>query len=187
MLRKLATAILYFLFLQSPFAEETQVEGVVFVGGEARSALYTVKSQTKSLFSRDKFSARTGNVVGVPAANVLRVQTPNRTEELVLIGLIDVSPTMNPNLRKSLISSMTKKFLNQRVQIYSPKDFKNHGLFPGHGFAIINDRLVQAELLEQGLGITSHSRDYEPELLREFQKLMLDATENHRGIWKDKG
>jgi len=174
---------LFSILLVPAFPGEKQVEGLVFVGGQARPAIYTVKSSQQSMFSREKYSVRSGKVVGVASPNTLRVQTPQRTEEVILIGMMDLSGTTNQQLRSHLMSTLTNRFLHREVKVFHPREYENWNLLPNHGFVISGNRLVQAELLEDGLGFSSHSKSFEPELMAEFHNLMQVAVQKGKGVF----
>lgn len=167
-------------------ATEKQFAGMVFVGGQARPTTYTVNSSRESIFNRDKYSIKVGKVVGISSPNTLRVETTSRTEDVILIGLLDPSSDYNQPLRARLMEALRKRFLNRKVKIYNPKQYQDWDLLPNHGFIISDNRLAQAEILEKGWGFSSHSKMFEPEIMNEFRNLMLEASSLGRGVFESR-
>ena len=173
---------LIFLNIHS-YAAEKQFEGMVFVGGQARPTTYTVNSSKETIFSREKYSMKIGKVVGISSPNTLRVETSSRTEDVILIGLMDPSSEYNQPLRARLVEALGQKFLNRKVKIYNPREYQDWSLLPNHGFIISDNRLAQAEILEEGLGFSGHSKMFESEIMEEFEHLMREASRSGKGVF----
>jgi hypothetical protein len=173
-----------FALNNSLYAADDAVKGTVIVGGVPREVQYEVKRTNAALFPREDYLQKTGRIIEVNGPNRVLVETGGRTEEFQLIGLMDISPVFNPDLRKNLTEEIAKRYKRKNAKIYIPKAYQELGLEFNHAFLISEQALINSEILENGLGVIADAQNFYYPLKEFFTAKMHEAAEKKIGLWK---
>ena len=179
--------ILLSIILTSPAFTNEEVKGMVFVGGKPLKANYKVSKSSSNLFNRTDFHHKTGTIVEVEGPNVFSVDTGSKKESFKLIGLMDMSPSINKKLRSSLTNRLHKKYARQRVKIYVPKRLSDDTVYPRPAYVISRQKLVNSEILKAGLGILPDELPHAGLLAPELKRVMDEAANKKVGLWGESG
>lgn len=179
----LSLCILSGIIISTCFSDDA-MRGTVIVGGVPREVQYNVTKTNFALFPKEDYLQKTGNIVEVRGPNSVLVKTGNITEEFQLIGIMDISPVFNPDLRKNLTTELAKRYEKKKAKIYIPKNYLELDLEFNHAFLITNQSLINAEILENGLGVMAEDQDFYYPLKEFFATKMHEAADKKLGLWK---
>lgn len=160
-----------------------EFDAKVMVGGNVRKARYKISHTRQNLFDRKEYSSNSGKVIKVLGPNRFLVQTDSRTQEFVLIGLMDLSPGINGSLRTRLMQKISRIYLGKELRFYTPKDFKDQGLSYNHAYVLQGEKMVNNHLLKEGLGIVPANLKIKPLFKEHFHKLTEKAASEGQGIF----
>ncbi|PCJ20415.1 MAG: hypothetical protein COB02_05110 [Candidatus Cloacimonadota bacterium] len=176
--------IFIFLIITSlSFTQNNQFNQTIFVNGKARKATFKVSRSSESFFNRENFFIKKGKIIEIISPDTFLIQNSSRLEEIKLIGLLDISTLQQKNLSKSIKNKITRKYLNNKVTIYKPKNYKDKGLDFNHAYLIKKDIIINLDILKQGLGIIHDGQEIFKPLKQIFVQSMEQAEKKKRGLW----
>jgi hypothetical protein len=179
------TLFLFLICLSISFCEK-RISSPAYVGGQAQELVYTKTTQNEALFSSEKYRVKTADVIKAISPVSILVKIGNKTQKIELIGLMDISPVFNGELRQKLTKKINKLVQNKKVKLYFPKDFRSKKLQPNHAFAISTNALLNAIILQEGLGIIPSNQDFYYPVKAYFNQLMNTAEKNKKGLWNER-
>lgn len=176
--------ILFLISINISFCQANEFDQTIFVNGKARKATFTRSRSSESWFTRERFFTKSGTVREILSPDTFLIETNSRTEEIKLIGLLDVS-SLNNHLSKSTIKQrLQKKYLNKKVKIYKPKSYHDKGLEFNHAYLIQREAIINLEILSHGLGILHDGQEIITPIKNAFVKAMEQAETKNKGLWE---
>ncbi|MBW7874953.1 MAG: hypothetical protein H3C47_03065 [Candidatus Cloacimonetes bacterium] len=191
-MKSLASFVLSLILLSISHANQPvkstsgKFQAGTYIGGQLVPVTYSYTVEQEPIFQSNRFHIRKAKIIAVTAPNQIRAEVAGRERDFTLIGLMDFSMGINGSLRQFVIQRMQRELPGLEVTLYLPKDFKQEGLSDTHVYILHKEKLINYELLQQGLGILPENQAFYGPLLEAFDTAMREAANQNLGIWGTK-
>jgi hypothetical protein len=163
-----------------------QFQAGTYIGGQLVPVTYSYTVEQEPIFQSSRFHIRKAKIMEITAPNQIRAEVAGRVRDFTLVGLMDFSMGINGSLRQFVMDRMQRELPGLDVTLYLPKEYKSEGLSDSHVYVLHKDKLINYELLQQGLGILPENQAFYGPLLEAFDNAMRAAADKNLGIWGTK-